>query len=598
MNSSPSPTRSSSTSPVTPRLPYLDGLRGLLCLVVVIHHYQCGFDPCRVFGPSSEWIADPSICEDDYYHYSDSIARQLWQILVAPFANGPFAVATFFVMSGCALSLSLMPRHNYGDDVDNDQTTHPSTDDRWRLAVVKRFFRLALPCGAAMIFAYLLGWNADNSIDRSLRFHERAAIATQSRWLYDFGTRRPPSIVGLVPHTLLGIWHGSSMLNNAIWTMKFELMGSYLVFLLVAVLRGSPSARRRQQILIVLGMALLLPSPSVSNSVEVHIEFESKVDAAINGTATINPGTHFHLLESLKASGKLDNMVYERQDLEGWYLIDQPSEATDRKISTIDIGEEMEEEEDEMKPLAIDSPVLLQLVGGSLASKLMHSDDILLHSSKVVKRSRWSSSKPYAWYASFVAGVFLADRVSLIGSSPLLKVTPMGAHKYVPLYALTYLCASYPLKQGGLVADQNIIWSTMGAISGFFGLDASLFYHTLGATMLVWILTFQSRCGRIILASGPLLYVGKISFALYLTHIPILYSLTSALYVWLKGGKQWGNSAGGLAFGLSVPVLLLAAAIFEKYVDRPSIQKSNAIGKAILGVKPSRSSSFSGREGV
>ena len=598
MNSSPSPTRSSSTSPVTPRLPYLDGLRGLLCLVVVIHHYQCGFDPCRVFGPSAEWIADPAICEDNYYYYSDSTARQLWQILVAPFANGPFAVATFFVMSGCALSLSLMPRHNYGDDVDNDQTTHPSTDDRWRLAVVKRFFRLALPCGAAMIFAYLLGWNADNSIDRSLRFHERAAIATQSRWLYDFGTRRPPSIVGLVPHTLLGIWHGSSMLNNAIWTMKFELMGSYLVFLLMAVLRGVPSARRRQQILIVLGMALLLPSPSVSNSVEVHIEFESKVDAAINGTATINPGTHFHLLESLKASGKLDNMVYERQELEGWYLIDQPNEATDRKILTIDIGEEVEEEEDEMKPLAIDSPDLLKLVGGSMASKLMHSDDILIHSSKVVKRSKWSSSKPYAWYASFVAGVFLADRVSLIGSSPLLKVTPMGAHKYVPLYALTYLCASYPLKQGGLVADQNIIWSTMGAISGFFGLDASLFYHTLGATMLVWILTFQSRRGRIILASGPLLYVGKISFALYLTHIPILYSLTSALYVWLKGGKQWGNSAGGLAFGLSVPVLLLAAAIFEKYVDRPSIQKSNAIGKAILGVKPSRSSSFSGREGV
>ena len=596
MNSPPSPTRSNTCSPVTPRLPYLDGLRGLLCLVVVVHHYQCGFDPCRVFGPSAEWIADPAICEGNYNCYSDSIARQLWQILAAPISNGPFAVATFFVMSGCALSLSLMPRRDH-HGVDQTTTTS-NNDDWWRLAVVKRFFRLALPCGAAMIFAYLLGWDADDSVDRPLRFHERAAIATQSRWLYDFGTRRPPSIVGLVPHTLLGIWHGSSMLNNAIWTMKFELMGSYLVFLLVAVLNGVPSARRRQQILAVLGIALLLPSPSVSNSVEVHIEFESKVDAAINGTATINLGTHFHLLESLKASGKLNDMVYERQELEGWYLIDQPNEATDRKSSTIGIGEEMEEEEDEMKPLAIDSSDLLKLVGGSLASKLMHSDDILVHSSKVVKRSRWSSSKPYAWYASFVAGLFLADRVTLIGSSPLLKATPMGAHKYVPLYALPYLCASYPLKQGGLVADQNIIWSTMGTMSGFFGLDASLFYHTLGATMLVWILTFQSRRGWSILASGPLLYVGKISFALYLTHIPILYSLTSALYVWLKGGKQWGNSAGMLAFGLSVPVLLLVAAIFEKYVDRPSIRKSNAIGKAIFGVKPSQSSSFSGREGV
>ena len=504
-------------------------------------------------------------------------------------------MATFFVMSGCALSLSLMPRRDH--DSDDQATTSSNTDDRWRLAVVKRFFRLALPCGAAMIFAYLLGWDADDSISRSLRFHERAAIATQSRWLYDFGTRRPPSIVGLIPHTLLGIWHGSSMLNNAIWTMKFELMGSYLVFLLVAVLKGVPSARRRHQILAVLGMALLLPSPSVSNSVEVHIEFESKVDAAINGTATINPGTHFHLLESLKSSGILDDMTYERQELEGWFLIDQPSEARGRKIMAIE-SEEMEEGEDEMKPLAIDSPVLLELVGGSLASKLMHSDDILVHSSKFVKRSKWSSSKPYAWYSSFVAGVFLADRVSLIGSSPLLKATPMGAHKYVPLYSLTYLCASYPLKQGGLVADQNVIWSAMGSSAGFFGLDAPLFYHTLGAILLVWLLTFQSRRGRSILASEPLLYVGKISFALYLTHIPILYSITSALYVWLKGGKQWGNSAGGLAFGLSVPVLLLVAAMFEKYVDRPSIRKSSTVGRAILRVKPIRSSSFSGREGV
>jgi len=585
MMSQPSTPSSSTTTP-TPRLPYLDGLRGLLCLVVVYHHYQCGFDPCRVFGPSTEWIADPAVCEgDDYASPHSSIGQQLGQVLVAPLGNGPFAVATFFVMSGCALSLSLLTTQQQPTD---------NEDHRWRLAVTKRFFRLALPCGAAMIFAFLLGWDVDDTaISRSLRVHERAAIATQSRWLYDFGMSRPPSVVGLVPQTLLGIWHGSATLNNAIWTMKFELLGSYLVFLLVAVLRGVSSARRRQQILAVLGIALLLPSPSINNFVELQLEFESQLDSSVNGTVAISPGTHFHLLQMLKDSGVLDDIHYERQELESWLLI-EPSEPRDETRLTT----ETEETEDEYrKPLSLDSPDLRELVGGSLTSKLMHSEDILIHSAKIVKRSKWSSSKPYAWYASFVSGVFVADRVSTIGSSPVLKITPMGTYKYIPLCVFTYLCASYPLKQGGLVADQNAIWSAMGSIAGFFGVDAPVFYHTLGASLLVWLLTFQSRRGRQILGSGSLLYIGKISFALYLTHIPILYTLTSALYLWLKGGKQWENSAGMLAFGMSVPVLFLVAAAFEKYVDQPSIRKSSAIGRGILGIEPRRTS-FSQREGV
>lgn len=158
------------------RLEYLDGLRGLLCLVVVYHHFLCGFEPCRVFGPSSEWIVDPSICENaskinDYG--KSSITAQIFQVLAAPFSAGPFAVSTFFVMSGCALSINLLQEYCSGTS---------SVSDKWRLAATKRFFRLALPCFVAMAFAYVLG---------GFDFHTRAAEHTQSNWLKLYNMKRP-----------------------------------------------------------------------------------------------------------------------------------------------------------------------------------------------------------------------------------------------------------------------------------------------------------------------------------------------------------------------------------------------------------------------
>ena len=185
------------------RLEYLDGLRGLLCLIVVVHHFRCGFQPCGVFGPSAQWLLDPTTCTD-----SNQVL-----VFLAPLANGTFAVAVFFVMSGTVLSNGLLM----------------TDDNRWRLAFVKRYFRLLIPCAAAMIFAYILG---------GMTAHQEASQITKSKWLQDLAIHRP-SPAALLPQILFGIWHNASTLNNAFWTMPIELFGSFLVFTLVAILQGS-----------------------------------------------------------------------------------------------------------------------------------------------------------------------------------------------------------------------------------------------------------------------------------------------------------------------------------------------------------------------
>ena len=141
---------STSSRPNLHRLQYLDGLRGILCIIVVYHHFQCGFNPCHVFGPIAEWIRDPSVCKVASNSTEAigvrGIAKEIFQVVMSPLSSGPFAVACFFVMSGCALSINLLQESASGN----------SCDKKWRLAVVKRFFRLALPCSMLIIFAYML----------------------------------------------------------------------------------------------------------------------------------------------------------------------------------------------------------------------------------------------------------------------------------------------------------------------------------------------------------------------------------------------------------------------------------------------------------
>ena len=145
----------------------------------------------------------------------------------------------------------------------------------------------------------------------------------------------------------------------------------------------------------------------------------------------------------------------------------------------------------------------------------------------------------------------------------------------------------------------------MAQIAGLVGLGlvASFFWYAIGAVALVYYIVVHSSFCREKLLFHPLLpFLGRMSFALYLTHIPLLYTVTCWLLVHLDG--LFGEHhflAAIVALSFSLPFMFGVAFLFMKYVDEPSILYSNELGHRLLGISeadPSREYNISDRSGT
>ena len=194
-----------STQPRPPasisRVRYLDGLRGLAAIQVIIHHYSVGF-------------------LNDSNH-------------LGFIGNGNFAVYIFFLMSGYVLTFSF----------EKDPFGLPRNLSR-------RLIRLGLPVAAAAVFATCL-------LSTMYQFGQEAAVVSGSRVLSDYSAF--PSLrdvfaeasglrmlTGFYDTTIFrGIAPYLPILARAVdppmWTLHIELWGSVLVILLVCFRAKSPS---------------------------------------------------------------------------------------------------------------------------------------------------------------------------------------------------------------------------------------------------------------------------------------------------------------------------------------------------------------------
>jgi peptidoglycan/LPS O-acetylase OafA/YrhL len=99
--------------------------------------------------------------------------------------------------------------------------------------------------------------------------------------------------------------------------------------------------------------------------------------------------------------------------------------------------------------------------------------------------------------------------------------------------------------------------------------DRRLVLHTLGATLLVAGVVSVPEASRILASRLPV-YLGRISFAVYLLHFPLIMSLSyrvAQLSQWL--GASYLVSAI-LAFVALMITLLISAELFYRFVDAPS----------------------------
>lgn len=106
-------------------------------------------------------------------------------------------------------------------------------------------------------------------------------------------------------------------------------------------------------------------------------------------------------------------------------------------------------------------------------------------------------------------------------------------------------------------------------------LNWPIFFHCAGAVLLVTAGVNVNAFSRV-LASRPLAWLGKISFSLYLVHSFVLSSIGALVYALAGSHKQAG---GALATIATVAISLIAAAIFERLADGPSVRLANAFAK-------------------
>lgn len=85
----------------------------------------------------------------------------------------------------------------------------------------------------------------------------------------------------------------------------------------------------------------------------------------------------------------------------------------------------------------------------------------------------------------------------------------------------------------------------------------------------------MSVSAKRLLSSAPALWLGKISFSLYLIHFPILFSLGAWIFLHALGTLGFLSSAL-LVFLVCIPLTVFLASLFEVSVDRRAISASRS----------------------
>lgn len=179
------------------KLHYLDGLRGIGALMVVLNHFMVSFYPAVFTGEPSQINSNVFI--------EQLIAKTPLNVIF----SGNFAVCIFFILSGYVLTYKFF---RTGDFI------------YLQSGAVKRYFRLVIPVFISSLIIYFLM--------KLHLFHnvEAAIISKSDFWLGQY-YRFNPSISDALYEGFYGAFFKNfSTYNGVLWTMTYEFYGSILVF--------------------------------------------------------------------------------------------------------------------------------------------------------------------------------------------------------------------------------------------------------------------------------------------------------------------------------------------------------------------------------
>jgi peptidoglycan/LPS O-acetylase OafA/YrhL len=113
----------------------------------------------------------------------------------------------------------------------------------------------------------------------------------------------------------------------------------------------------------------------------------------------------------------------------------------------------------------------------------------------------------------------------------------------------------------------------IAGINGFW-----IFSNTTISALLVFVI-MKSKALKHLFEMKPIVWLGKISFSLYLIHIPLICSLSCYLYLILPFSHEFKILTSAL---LTLFIALVIAAIYTRFIDKMSVRLSNKVGKALI----------------
>jgi peptidoglycan/LPS O-acetylase OafA/YrhL len=182
-----------------------EGLRGVASQVVIFHHLSLAFFPYMHNYRGKQFTGAPI---QDFIHNSP----------IGFFYSGTAAVFVFFVLSGYILTHTIFSKEEKMLQV--------------VLMCLKRYFRLVIPVLTICVITFLLF--------SLIHVNENQDY---SPWIASYGSGGHSLMEAIFSGSIDTFFlSGSSPFNPVLWTMKIELSGSFLIFLLCAlkIKRNSP----------------------------------------------------------------------------------------------------------------------------------------------------------------------------------------------------------------------------------------------------------------------------------------------------------------------------------------------------------------------
>lgn len=182
------------------------------------------------------------------------------------------------------------------------------------------------------------------------------------------------------------------------------------------------------------------------------------------------------------------------------------------------------------------------------------------------------------WFLPFILGLTIAD---------------LYANGYLEKFKRIYIIA--PLLIGGLLLGsmphkgiENTAYAfltrlDLSTLTGIKNIHHETLYLTIAATMVILAVLLSAKLSTW-LSRPRIASLGKYTFSLYLTHLLVLLSFSSALFMMLHESLGYNKTVLVVVLA-SLPVLWGVTVLFERYVDAPSVKFSKWVGAVYRGEK-------------